>query len=511
MKLQDLKNELSNEKQFTENGALGYRTTGKELLDLNFSTSSLRYMDEQEIFKKFLKAFYENKLLAVKWLFFLRDIRGNGMGERRSFRVILQNLAYTNPEIIKEMIPLIPEYGRWDDLWCLLDTDLRYEVIKFCYLTFLSDVKNCQNVRPVTLLSKWLPSISSKRDNYPRYAKALAKGFNLTQKDYSKALNLLREYSNVVECKMSNNRWSEIDFETVPSKANLLYKDAFMRHEPERRKAYLESLAKGEVKINAGTLFVHDIVHKYTNSMGWRGISAKEYDSVLEELWNALLDLSEIEEETIVVRDDSGSMMTNIDNKTTITALEVATALSIYFSQFLKGEFKDKYISFSNRPKFIDLSNCNNLKEKLDLSYAHSEISDTNIEATFNLILNTAIKNNYTQSELPKNILVISDMEFNGYCCTTTPSATLFEKIARNYAEHGYNMPRLIFWNTCGRTNTIPVKENEYGVALVSGFSQNILNMVLKGDLDPYQNLVDVLNSTRYDAVEEAFNNVKQN
>ena len=500
MKLEDLMNELNNEKQLTENGAVGYRTTGKNLLDLNFMTSSLRKMSEDEIYSRFIKAFYENKLLATKWLFFLRDCRG-GMGERRSFRAIIQKLAQDQPGLVKKLIPIVSEYGRWDDLLCLLDTELRDFVGKHFYLQIINDMENMKVNKPISLLGKWLPSYNSKND---KYARILADKFNMSKKVYSKLLKAFRRYSNVIECKMSDNKWKEINYSTVPSKANLLYKNAFMKHDEERRKAYLESLVKGETKINAGVLFVHDIVHKYTNG-GWY-IHTKPYDVTLEELWKALPDLSEIDEETIVVRDDSGSMHVTADNNSGVSALEVATALSIYFSQYLKGEFKDKYISFSSRPKFIDLSNCDNLKEKLDVSYAHSEISNTNIKATFDLILNTAVKNNYTQAELPKNVLIISDMEFDG-SCTSRPNEALFEEIARDYAKYGYKLPRLIFWNLCSRTGTIPVKENEAGVALISGFSQNILNMVLKGNLDPYQNLVEVLNTERYDAVEKAFNN----
>lgn len=501
MKLEDLKRELDDEKCLTENGAVGYRTTGKNLLDINFMASSLRRMSEDEIYNRFVKAFYEDKLLATKWLLFLRDCRG-GMGERRSFRVILQKLAEDQPDLVKKLIPIVAEYGRWDDLLCLLDTNLRDFVGKHFYLQIINDMENMKINKPISLLGKWLPSYNGKND---KYARILASKFNMGKKSYRKLLKAFRRYSNVLECKMSDNNWNEINYSAVPSKANLLYKNAFMKHDEERRKAYLESLAKGEAKINAGVLFVHDIVHKYTDTYGWN-LKAKSYDATNEGLWKSLSELSEIEEETIVVRDDSGSMETTIDYNSKVTALEVATALAIYFSQCLKRDFKDKYISFSSRPKFIDLSNCASLKEKLDVSYAHSEVSNTNIKATFDLILNTAVKNNYTQDELPKNVLIISDMEFDR-SCTSNPNETLFEEIARDYAKHGYKLPRLIFWNLCSRTGTIPVKQNETGVALISGFSQNILNMVLKGNLDPYNNLVEVLNTERYDAVEEAFNN----
>lgn len=514
MKINDLKNELNNEKQLTENGAVGYRTAGKELLDLNFMTSSLRNMSESDIYNRFLKAFYENKLLAVKWLYFLRDIRG-GMGERRSFRVILQRLAHDHPKLVKEFIEITAEYGRYDDLWCLLDTDLRDDVIKYCYLVLLKDIKNVKDGKPITLLGKWLPSLSSKKEDKVRYAKMFAKGFNLSEKNYSKTLKMLREYSNVVECKMSAGKWNEIDYSAVPSKANIIYRNAFYKHDEERRQAYLNSLSKGEAKINGEVNFPHDIVHNYMKSHSWYSNSLKPYDESLEQLWKTLPDYVNGDESTIVVKDGSGSMLSEISN-TSVTAMDVADALAIYFAEKCSGEYHNSFITFSRRPKLIDMSKCENLREKLIVAKGYNEVSNTNIEAVFDLILNVAIKNNYSQDELPKNILIISDMEFDscannnrGDYLRYNNNATLFDEIAGKYAQYGYKIPRMVFWNLMSRTGTIPVKENNLGVSLVSGFSPVVIKMVLSGKLDPYECLLEQLNSERYLPIELAFNRVK--
>lgn len=513
MKLNDLKNELNSEKQLTENVAVGYRTTGKELLDLNFMTSSLRNMDESDIYNKFVKAFYENKLLAVKWLYFLRDIRG-GMGERRSFRVILQCLAHDHPKLVKEFIGITAEYGRYDDLWCLLDTDLRDDVIKYCYLILLKDIKNAREGKPITLLGKWLPSLKSAKEDSARYAKIFAKGFNLGKTSYQKTLKMLREYSNVVECKMSTGRWNEIDYSTVPSKANIIYRNAFYKHDEERRRAYLDSLSKGETKINGGVNFPHDIVHNYTVS-DWYSYTLKPYDESLEQIWKALPNYVNGDESTIVVKDGSGSMGCTI-GETKVTAMEVADALAIYFAEKCHGEYKNKFITFSSSPKLVDMSKCNSLREKLEVTKGYNEVSNTNIEAVFDLILKVAVKNKYSQDELPKNILILSDMEFDSCACDNSCVSswhvgfkdTLFEKIAKKYDKYGYKMPRMVFWNLMSRTGSIPVKENNLGVALVSGFSPTVIKMVLSNKLDPYECLLDQLNSERYDLVEEAFNKV---
>lgn len=503
MKLIDLENELSNEMQYTENGVLGFRTTGKELLDLNFATSSLRKMSEDEIYDRFVKAFYENKLLAIKWLFFLRDARG-GMGERRSFRAILKGLATDQPKLVKELIPIVAEYGRADDLLCLLDTNLKDEVLEYYDDVISSDIENMLAGKSITLFGKWLPRFKSKND---AYARIIALGLGLTQKEYKQICKELSNYSNVIECKMSRNEWGEIDYSAVPSKANVLYRNAFTKHDEERRLAYLESLVKGEVKINSSANFPHDIVHAYRDRGAWD--SVREYDQTLEELWKALPDYVNGDNSTIVVADGSGSMNVQIDPKTKTSALEVANALAIYFSEKLTGEFKDKYITFSSRPQLVDMGNCNSLREKIHVALAYDEVANTDIYKVFKLILDTAVKNNYTQDELPKNILVISDMEFD-YGVYGHPDKTLFENIAVEYAKFGFKMSRLIFWNVNSRTQTIPVVQNENGVILLSGFSPSVVKMALSGNLDPYDALLEQLNSPRYNLVEETFNKAKQ-
>ncbi|MDE6294295.1 MAG: DUF2828 family protein, partial [Clostridiales bacterium] len=328
-------------------------------------------------------------------------------------------------------------------------------------------------------------------------------------KQYRKILSELRAYSDVTEVKMSAGNWNKIKYENVPSKANLLYSNAFMTHDPNRRTTYLNALKSGKTKINAGTLFPHDIVHKYTGGL----CVASEYDETIEQLWKALPDYVQGDSTTLCVADGSGSMFSRVGN-TGVSALDVANALSIYFAERCKGQFKDKYITFSENPQIVDFSKCKSLHSKIGTALAHNEIANTNIEAVFDLILTTAVKYKMQQSELPNNILILSDMEFdfcavrNDYkkthCKLTADDSRLFDEIAARYAEHGYKLPRLIFWNICSRTLTIPLTTNELGVALVSGFSPTSLNMVLSGTFDPFKCLIDQLSTPRYDVVENA-------
>ena len=225
----------------TENGAIGYETTGKNLLDLNFSVASLRNTSEAEIAKRFYNAFLEDKNLAMRWLFFARDIRG-GLGERRLFRAVIEALSMEDPEVVKAIIPLVPEYGRYDDLWCLLNTPVNDVVISFVAKQFESDIAGLIERKPISLLGKWAPSPSASSRETKRYAKIIAKGLGLTERDYRKGLSKIRKYLDIVEVKMSAKRWGEINYETVPSRANLIYNNAFLRNDEERRQEYLESL-----------------------------------------------------------------------------------------------------------------------------------------------------------------------------------------------------------------------------------------------------------------------------
>lgn len=492
----------------SENGAIGYRTSGKELLDLNFAVASLRGASEQEIIDKFTKAFFEDKILAMKWLFFARDVRG-GLGERRLFRVILKNLIENNPEMVIPVINLIPEYGRYDDLWCLLDNQESAKVVyNIVDEQLIEDLHNMKENNPISLLAKWMPSINASSAQTKKYAKQFCKVFGLTEREYRQILSRLRKYLDVVETKMSAKNWSEIKYEAVPSKANLIYSNAFLKNDEERRKEYLEKLKKGETKINASTLYPHDIVHKYSG--GYYRLGNK--DATIEALWKALPDTVQGCGNTIVVADGSYSMTDNIGGNTTVTALDVANALAIYFAEHSSGEFKNKYITFSERPQLVDFSKADSLHDKLQIALAYDECANTNIEKVFDLILTTAIKHNMRQEDMPKNILIISDMEFDSCAASgdsnmwrrNRPNQRLFEIIAQRYADAGYQLPRLVFWNVNSRTGTIPVKENELGVALVSGFSVNIVKMVMSNKLDPYECLLETLNSERYAPIEKA-------
>lgn len=496
----------------TEKGAIGYATTCKPLLDLNFAVSSLRNLSEEEVVKRFAKAFYENKRLAVKWLFYAADVRG-GMGERRLFRICMGFLAKSEPAIAEKLLPLVAEYTRWDNLLCLLDSPLNAKVCALIRKQLYEDLDALKAGKPVSLCAKWMPSINATSPRSVAYAKVLIRAFGITQKQYRQMLAQLRAHLKVVEVDMSQKAWNKIDYSAVPSRANLLYADAFLRNDQHRREDFLKKVAQGEEKLNAGVLFPHDIVHKYTESNGWT-VSLRPVDDALEALWKGLPDYVNGEGNTICVADGSGSMTITLAN-TSITCLSIANALAIYFAERCSGPLKDRYITFSQTPKFVNMSTCKNLHDKIGKALAHDEPANTNIEAVFDLILATAIKNKMKQADMPKNILILSDMEFD-YCAKSASFGSAYENtfqrlfavFAERYKQHGYQLPRLVFWNICSRSMTIPLRENKMGVALVSGFSPSVVKMVLSAKLDPLECLLEQVNSERYQPVEDAIKDV---
>ena len=490
-----LENSLS-PSSYTENGARGYASTGHALLDMNFKVPSYRGADEETIYNDFCDAFRENQMLALRWLFYARDVRG-GLGERRLFRAIMNWLAEDRPTLAEALLPLIPEYGRWDDLMMLVDCpSVRREVVALINEQFFKDNLEVRkkNGHP-SLLAKWLPSANASSAETRRRAKIIYEALGMTESAYRKHLSILRKRLKVVERDMSANKWDKIDYPAVPSKANLIYRDAFKRHDAERYEAFLEKVERGEEKINAATLFPHEISKQY--DMYNIRYGTKE-NSTLEALWKNLPNVIPPEASTLVVSDTSGSMIG--------TPLEISLALSIYFAERLGGPFKNKFITFAANPHFIDLTGCDSLLEKLKKAYYNSDCSNTNIERVFELILSLAKSHHLSQSDLPKNVFIISDMEFDAN--QFNADECLFDSIAARFVEAGYTLPRLVFWNVASRTNTIPMREGPNGVVLVSGYSPNAMKMVMSGKLDPYECLVDTLMSPRYDAVEEAFNKI---
>jgi hypothetical protein len=484
----------------TEKGALGYTTSGDAFVDFNFRIPQYRNNPSKAI-PDFTKAMQEDFNLAIKMLFFLRDVRG-GLGERNTFRTLLKHIALNAPETMIRIMSLVPHYGRWDDLFICVDTPVENEMISLLHQQIIDDISKATKQQPISLLAKWMPSINASSQHTRNLAKLFANKMNMSYKTYRKTLSTLREYLNIVERNLTARTYDKIDYSQVPSQAFLKYKRVFENNDFFRYQNYLNDLMNNKTKINTSTLSPYQIWHEYLkiNELGRTYRRFNKLDPTLEEMWKNLPDTGEIKN-TLVVADGSGSMLTCLGH-TQIAALTIAQSLAVYFGERCTGEFKDTFITFSDKPQLVPFHS-KTLLEKMKIISEYTEIANTDIEKVFALILNTALFYEMPQEELPETILIISDMEFDEAVWGRHDKA-LFDEIAAQFQRCGYILPKLVFWNVASRTGIVPMQVNEAGVLLVSGFNPNAIQIVMTGQFNPFLALKQVLDGERYKPVEMA-------
>ena len=494
--LEYLKNDANKTK--TANGAMAYASTKSFVLDLFSLGGAFRNRSDEDVEELFSKAFAENPLLAMKTLFYIRDIEG-GQGERRFFRVALKHLALHHPEALRKNLHLIPKFGRWDDLWVLLETGLKEDVVLMVKKQLIKDKKS----EHPSLLAKWSPSENASSYTTKKYAKILRKGLGGTPKQYRKLLSSLRKKINIVETKLTEKDYQSIEYDKLPSRAGLIYRNAFLRNDGERYREYLNNLSNSKATINTKTLYPYDIVHRALQGYHERnvycyygGYNAKQVSSeeiqLLDAQWNNLPDfIGERKENSIAVVDTSGSMSG--------TPIEVAISLGIYLAERNKGVFHNHFFTFSDNPKLQQVVGGNIVEKVRNLSdsdWGHS----TNVEAVFRKILNVAIENDLPQDEMIGKVYIITDGQFN--YMTRNADAHIFKELEKDFNEAGYKMPNLVFWNVNAFMSNTPFTMNEAGVQLVSGFSPTIFKQLLGADgKTPYELMLEVIESERYSEV----------
>ena len=475
---------------FTENGAVTLRSTSSECLDLFATIGALRSQDETEIENRFLRAYAENPDLAMKILFYARDIRG-GLGERSVFRTLIRWLARNEKPSLARNLPYIAEYGRWDDVLVLLDTPACHEAEQVLQQQFQMDLEALQKGEQCSLLGKWLPSVNASNQDTVRMGKQLARAFDMTDAEYRKALSALRAGIRILENPLRERDYS-FDYAKQPSKAMFKYRRAFMRNDQKRYQAYITQVKNGEASLHTGTLMPYEIVTS--------AFHARENDrEALDVTWNALEDFTN-DENALVVADGSGSMY----GGGVPMPAAVAQSLAIYFAERNHGIFHNHFITFSMTPRLVEIKG-RDIVEKVRYCHAFNEVANTDLQAVFALILQTAVRNRLPQKEMPSTLFIVSDMEFDS--CARGSSLTNFEYAKKEYRLHGYRLPRVVFWNVRSRNQQQPVRMNEQGVALVSGCTARIFSQVMSGELDPYANMMHVIGGPRYEVIKAARQN----
>lgn len=473
---------------YTENQALTHKTTKSAVLDMFALCGAYRSRTNEDCILAFKNALEENVTLALKCLFYLRDCRG-GQGERRFFRVCYKWLCEKHPDVARRNLALISEYGRWDDLLYITeDTPLFTDAIAIVKAQFKLDL----DCKTPSLLGKWLPSENASSPKTKKLASKVRASFGVTHKQYRQALSLLRTRINIVEKLMSEGRWDEIEFDKIPSKAGLIYKNAFARRDMIAKK--YETFTKSEkTTVNAATLYPYEIVEKALSS------TCSETDvAMIEKYWANQIDVLNGEPcKMLCVCDTSGSMYG--------TPINVAIGLSMYCAERIGGDFKNHYISFSSHPQLIKIEGIN-FVDKVRRIYKTNLCENTNIQATFDLLKKIALNSN--PEDIPEVITIISDMEIDSMTDyrwgETTPhwteetAMTEMEKIRASWEADGLKCPRLVYWNVDARNNTI--LDAGPNVSFVSGFSPMIFKQILTGETG-YSLMEKTLMSERYSQI----------
>ena len=467
-------------KKYTENGAMAYDRLNGSLITLFAQIGALRSRTEKEIEDKFASAFNEDKLLATKMLFYAGNIRG-GLGERRTFRICLKWLAKNYPSIVEKNIELIPYYNRWDSLFELVDTSCEEDMWKLISFYLEGDLKQMGCGKPCSLLAKWLPTETASSTKTRELAKRAIKNIGMTPRQYRKIVSSLREYIRVTERKMSLNEWETIDYSTVPSYAMARYNRAFKKHDEGRFSKYIEALNEGKTKVNASTLYPYDLVKNY---MGY----SSDTNLLAEQQWKALPNYIQGENNIIVMADVSGSMSGR--------PMETSVGLAIYFAERATSDYHNLYMTFSREPHFIYIKEGATLREKVrqvkqtDIGY------NTNLEKAFDYILNHALKNNVSNEEMPKALVVISDMEIDKYMSGW--GLDFVNEMKERFEDRGYSLPKLILWNVEARNDTFLSQSED--VINISGQSPTAFKSFL-GALNgktSWDIMIETLNNKMY-------------
>ena len=492
-------NQLSNDFNYkrTENGALAHKTTNSAVYDMFAMGAAYRKRSDEDCILLFKNAFEEDSVLALKCLFYIRDCRG-GQGERRFFRTCFRWLAENKPVRARNLIEYLPEYGRYDDLFELFGTPVENNVMDLIKYQLKTDMTSDKN--GISLIAKWLPSENASNKETIARAKKIRQYLGITSKQYRQMLSKLRTKINVLEKLMSANEWNKIEFDKIPSRAGMIYRNAFARRDIIAKR--YESFAKNKnTKVNASVLYPYEIVAKATVNHGWayNFSSLTDVDrAMINKYWENLPDyLNGKNCSMMCVVDTSGSMTGN----NAAAPINVAISLGLYCAERIGGPFKNHYISFASRPQLIKTEGID-FVDKVRRIYKTNLCDNTNLEAVFDLLLRTATKRGVNPNDIPKTIVVISDMEIDsgtGYYSrnqwTKTSASTEMEKIRQKWAAYGLQLPKLIYWNVNARHNTI--LDAGPNVSFVSGMSPTIFKQVITGKTG-YDLMLEAINSERY-------------
>lgn len=480
-KMNMLANAMNNDsnKTYTENGQMAYASTLNKCLDLFATIGALRNADPTRIQRLFADAYAENPLVATKTLFYARDIR-EGLGEKETFRKLLKYAATYHPECIQPNIYLISEYGRYDDLYSLIDTPLEHVMWYSIMQQFEADRAAMARNENISLLAKWIKTADASSPRTRALGILTAQKLHYSVYEFKRIIRAMRKYLNVVEAKMTRNEWSSIEYSSVPSLAMLRYRNAFKRHDEDRFNEFINDAITGKAKINANALFPYDIVEKY--------LYGDHDNDSLEAQWRQLpnyVDNTNI----LVVADVSGSMYGR--------PMATSIGLGMYFAEHNHGAFRNMFMTFSDEPTIVTLKG-ETLAQKIKFMENADWDYTTNLKSVFDKVLELAVSNNVPAEDLPKSIVIISDMEINK-CCN---EKDFYDTVKSEYAAYHYELPNLVFWNVNSRNDTFLATSGTKGIQLISGQSVTVFKQLINSiGMKPEEMMMETINSDRYSPI----------
>lgn len=445
--------------------------------------------------------------------FHLRDCRG-GKGERSLGRNAMKWLLVNFPEEFGKVVQYLPEYGRWDDMLSLfpgvldltdldqvrkefscnvkslyMPVEVQKKVVKLFCDKIREDAHRMSKGESCSLAAKWAPTENDSIDRQFKTVSTICEYMQITPRQYRKLyISPLRSYLNIVETYMCSKRWNEIEFSKVPSCAIKRLKKAFEKNCPETFQEWVDGLASGKTTVKAKQLYPHELVAEVDKK--------RSEDTVAEQQWKILeADAKKLGalKDAIPLVDTSGSM--------TGLPMNVAMAVGLIVANTVEGPFHNHLINFHTTPKFTvlpdGLSLFSRVTKLLNMGWGGS----TNLQAVFDLILNRALECELDEADMPKKLIIISDMQFNQ---TESGRSTNLEDVNKKYASHGYKRPDIVFWNVNGSTTDFPASTKDTGTALISGFSTSILKSVMEGkEISPVGVMRDTLYSERYSVLRQ--------
>lgn len=463
----------------TENGDKTFSTSLDANVDLFFKISAIRGRGAATAIDLFGKAYKEDADLASRILLHARDVR-EGSGERQVFRDLLVFLEKTDTDRFMRILNMVPELGRWDDLLVVQSERGKDRAVEL----FAEAIQNGNG-----LAAKWMPREHNKELRW--FRNRVRDRIGMSGDEGRGAFRKMVTYlSNTVEQKMCAKEWDDIDFSHVPSVASARYSKAFWKRQTERYGNFIQKVTKdgntSEVKINTKALFPYDVTKKSVDELTQNA------------LWKNLPDYVPADTSYIAMVDLSSSMTSPVGTSG-ISCMDAAVSLGMYLAERNKSAFKNLAMSFTSSPAWIRVPETDSVRSKVNAMKAGPVGYDTNLDRAMDLILDTAIRNNVSQSDMPEFLIVLSDMEFNsGWTNDRNQKTSVAERSVEKFKRAGYKVPSIVWWNIQSRGQTTPVRFDTNGMVMVSGLSPSITKSVLLGDVNPRKAMLNTIMVERY-------------